>query len=1011
MLIKFFDLTLIVIFEGTNIMTLRQRRVGVGLTFALALFLCISPTPAQQRQMGQLRGRVLDQLGGLVVGATVTATDQNLGTKTTTSIANGEFTFNGLQPGRYVITAHMLGFADYENKQVNVAAGAPTLLDIHLLLAERTEQVAINPDRELSTSETNRADTNVLKGQDIEALPDDPDELAAALQALAGPAVGPNGGQLLIDGFEGGRTPPRSSIREIRINENPLAAERDVPSFGGITIITRPGTEQFHGTAYTSFMDESLNARNPFSPSRAAFQVRQFGGNLSGSLRPKRDSYFIDFERNETDDNDLINATLLDPVSFLPIGFVSPVLTPTRNTSFSPRFDLQINPNNTLVARYSYLRTTNDNLGVGGFSLPTRAFKQTRTLHTVQVSETAILSTAALNEFRVQFIRGLREQRGDDTVPGVSVQDAFFDGGPQIGIASTKDTRFDIHNITTIAHGNHSIRFGGRLRGVHLESIFRNNFAGTFVFGGGFAPQIQFDSNNQIVRDSGGNPVLGPISPITSLERYRRTLLLEGQGFTPLQLSALGAGPSQLTIDGGNPEASVNQFDYAGFVQDEWRVRPNFTLTLGVRYEGQTNIGSPVNFAPRIFFAWAPEIGANRQPKTVIRGGFGIFYDRFNEFLTLESRHFSGTNITDFIVTDPVILNSVVFTPDGVSNVPPIESLAGSQRLTRRIIPEGIQATYSYTVGLLFERQLPHRFTLSAGYINNIPRHALRSRNINAPLPGSFNPAIPGSGIFPFGNVGPIYAFETGGVQTVNQWQVGLQNRFMRHVQFSANYTYARARGNIGGSTVFPANSYDLTSEMGSQSFETRHRFAFNGTITIPKINLILNPIILANSGRPFNITTGRDNNGDGLFTDRPAFASATTLPGDLRSTRFGDFDINPLPGQEIIPRNFGRGPGFVSVNIRVSRQFKLGPMPEAAAAPAGAGPQAQRRAPERPYTLTLSASIQNLLNHVNFALPVGNLSSPSFGESLSSLSGGFGGTGSAAAGNRRIQLSLRFAF
>jgi hypothetical protein len=996
-------------------MTLRQRRASVGLILALALFLCGSPTPAQQRQMGQLRGRVLDPLGGLIVGATVSVTDQNLGTKTTTTGANGEFTFTGLQPGKYVVTAHMDGFADFENKQVNIAAGPATLLDINLILAERSEQVAVGPDRTAAVSldDQDRADSRVLKGQDIEALPDDPDELAAALQALAGPAVGPNGGQLLVDGFEGGRTPPRSSIREIRINENPLAAERDAPSFGGITIITRPGTEQFHGSAYTSFMDESLNARNPFSPTRAPFQVRQLGGNLSGSLRPKRDSYFIDFERNEIDDNNIINATILDPVSFLPVSFISPVLTPTRTTTFSPRFDLQINPNNTLVARYSFLRATNDNLGVGEFSLPSRAYNAKRTLHTFQISETAVLNATTLNEVRFQFIRGLRENRGDDSVPGVNVQEAFFDGGPQIGLTSTQDTRFDLSNIMTIAHKNHSIRFGGRLRGVHLKSIFRNNFAGTFVFAGGFAPGLQFDSNNQVVRDGNGNPVLGPIAPITSIERYRRTLLLEGQGFTPTQLSLLGAGPSQFTIDGGNPEATVNQIDYAGFVQDEWRIRPNFTLTLGVRYEGQTNIGSPVNFAPRIFFAWAPEIGANRQPKTVIRGGFGIFYDRFSEFLTLDSRHFDGINITDFIVTDPVILNSVVFTTNGVSNVPPIESLTGSQRVTRRIVPADIQTTYSYTAGLLFERQLPHRFTISAGYINNIPRHSLRSRNINAPLPGTFIPAIPNSGIFPLGNVGPVYAFESSGTQTVNQFQVGLQNRFLRYINFSANYTYARARGDIAGSHGFPANSFDLSSEVGSQSFEMRHRFAFTGTITIPKIALILNPIILANSGRPFNITTGRDNNGDGLFTDRPAFASATTFPADIRRTRFGDFDINPLPGQEIIPRNLGRGPNFVSVNVRVSRQFKLGPLPEASAvAPAAGGAQAQRRAaPERPYTLTLSASIQNLLNHTNFALPVGNLSSPFFGESLSSLSGGFGGVGSAAAGNRRIQLSARFNF
>jgi hypothetical protein len=987
-------------------MSSRQRLVELGLL--LTLF--VSPVLGQ-RQTGELRGRVLDQLGGLVVGATVTATEPGSGSsKTTTSGESGNFSLAGLQPGKYQVQVHMAGFSDYENKEVGIAVGPATILEINLIVAIRAEQVAVGIEKGLSIDEQNRSDTTVLKGQDIEALPDDPDELAAALQALAGPAVGPNGGQVLIDGFEGGRVPPRSSIREIRINENPLAAERDVPSFGGIQIITKPGAEQFHGAAYGSFMDEAFNARNPFAPTRAPFQIRQFGGNLSGSLRPKRDSYFIDFERNETDDNDLVNAVILNPVTFLPETFVSPVLTPARNITFSPRFDLQINPNNTLTTRYSYLRTTNDNLGVSGFSLPSRAYASTRSQHTFQLTETAILNTTTLNEFRFQFIRGLREQRGDDSVPGINVQEAFFSGGPQIGLTSLKDTRFDLTNTTTIAHNDHSIRFGGRVRGVHLNSVFRSNFAGTFVFGGAFAPTLQFDANNQVVRDSNGNPVLGPITLITSLERYRRTLLLEGQGFTPTQLSLLGAGPSQFTIDGGNPDATVNQIDVAGFIQDEWRVHPNFTLSLGLRYEGQTNIGSPFNFAPRVFFAWAPEVGANRQLKTVIRGGFGIFYNRFSEFSILDSRHFDGSNILDFIVTDPTILNQVLFTSNGVSNVPPLQSLTGSQRQTRRIVADNLQATYSYTVGLLFERQMPKRFTLSAGYINNIPRHSLRSRNINAPIPGTFIPTIPGSGVFPLGNVGPIYAFESGGVQAVHQLQVGLQNRFLRYLSFSANYTYARATSNTGGPNSFPANSYDLTTEMGPTDFDIRHRFTFTGTITVPKINLLLNPIILANSGRPFNIITGRDNNGDGLFTDRPVLATANTLPADLRKTRFGDFDINPLLGQEIIPRNLGRGPDFFSVNIRVSRQFKLGPMPHMAA-PAGGAQSARGPNPERPYTLVLSASFQNLLNRTNLALPVGNLSSPSFGESLSSLSGGFGGSGSAAAGNRRIQISARFNF
>ena len=362
-------------------------------------------------------------------------------------------------------------------------------------------------------------------------------------------------------------------------------------------------------------------------------------------------------------------------------------------------------------------------------------------------------------------------------------------------------------NITTLARGNHSIRFGGRLRAVHLKNVLQNNFGGTFIYSGAFAPQLQFDANNLVVRDSSGNPVLGPTQQITSIERYRRTILLQSQGFTPAQVFALGGGPSQYTVNGGNPTATVNQFDVAFFVQDEWRWRQNVTITAGVRYEKQNNIHSPFNFAPRLFFGWAPGATAKQPAQVVIRGGFGIFYDRFSEFYTAESRHFSRDGQLDFIVTDPTILGQSVFTLNGVSNVPALQSLVNSQLRTTRVIPSNLVSPYSMTGGLLVERQLPHRVILSGGYIFTLTRHSLRSRNVNAPLPGTFVQGVAGSGVFPHGNVGPIYAFESSGVQNVHQLQVGIQNRLRPSLTIAANYTFLKATGNSGGAMSFPSDS------------------------------------------------------------------------------------------------------------------------------------------------------------------------------------------------------------
>src|SRR5262249_1587154 len=167
----------------------------------------------------------------------------------------------GLAPGKYSLVASAPGFAPSDNKEVDIT-GVRQTVDLTLKITiEEKVTVAETP---VSTEATNNANQTVIAGKDLDALPDDPDEQAAALQALAGPSVGPNGGQIFIDGFTGGNLPSKDAIREIRINQNPFAAENDQPS-ARIDILTRPGTDKFRGGAMFNFNDESLNSRNPFA--------------------------------------------------------------------------------------------------------------------------------------------------------------------------------------------------------------------------------------------------------------------------------------------------------------------------------------------------------------------------------------------------------------------------------------------------------------------------------------------------------------------------------------------------------------------------------------------------------------------------------------------------------------------------------------------------------------------------------------------------------------------------
>jgi hypothetical protein len=995
------------------------------LLSACGVLLVFVSIASAQQSSGTLRGKVADEFGGLIVGATVTVADLKGVEKTVTTDSAGNYSFPSLPPGRYTLHASSPGFAAFENTEVEVTAGRTVPQDIILSVAIEQAEVTITAEAPISTEPENNAGAVVLRGEALDALPDDPDDLADALQALAGPSAGLNGGSTYIDGFSSGRLPPKESIREIRINRNPFSAEYDRLGYGRIEIFTKPGTDKMRGEVSFNFGDVRLNSRNPFAPNRAPFQLRRYGGNLSGPISAKRASFFIDVERREVSDNSTIRAIVLDPL-FNIVALSQVVQSPSRRTTFSPRLDYQLNENNTFVARYTYTRSTNENAGVGDFNLLSRAYDTSNQEHTLQLTETALINQKIINETRFQYHRRQSEQESQNASVITRVSEAFTGGGSQVGFSSNLDERYELQNFTSWSAGPHSLKVGIRVRHVSIDDVSPQNFFGTFTFSGGTAPQL--DSNNQIVNDPAtGLPL---IVQITSIERYRRTLLLQSLAFSPTAIRLRGGGATQFSITGGNPQAAVSQTDYSPFIQDDWRLRPNFTLSLGLRYETQTNIHDRTNFAPRVAFAWSPGVAAQgRQQKMVIRGGFGIFYDRFGENLTLQAIRFNGSNRQQFVVSasqanGPTILDRFPIAPSVAEltafNVP---------QTVRRIAPN-LRAPYTMETAFSVERQLPRNVTLSVSYIGARTLHVLRSRNINAPLPGTT--------VRPLGNVGNIFQYESSGRFNQHQLITNFNTRLSPKFSMFGNYVLNFAKGDTDGVNTFPANQYDLTGEYGRSSIDVRHRFTVGGSISGLPGKVRLNPFIIVNSGRPFNITTGRDTNGDTLFTERPALATNTAKPGVI-VTRFGTFDQNPTADQLIIPRNFATGPGFFVVNLRISRVFGLGP--EIVVTPRGGGAGGRggggargggggrggggrgggggggglggetAEGPARRYNLSLSVNVQNLLNHTNLGNPIGNLSSPLFGQS-NTTSGGFGGGGiNQSAGNRRIELAARLSF
>lgn len=1003
---------------------------------------------ASAQSSGSIGGQITDSLGAVVVGATVTVVSPTGAQKQVVSNTRGEYSITGLVPGKYTVKAIAAKFALYENAEVEVTAGERTDLIVVLTVAGVEESVEVSNSSNVSNDADNNASATVLKDKDLEALPDDPDELEAALQAMAGAGAGPDGGQISIDGFTGGRMPPKEAIREIRINTNPFSAEYERIGFGRIDVLTRPGFDKWRGSVNFNFNDEALNSRNPFAVNRAPSQFRNYGGFLSGPITAKKSSFFLDINQSERDENSVISAIVLDPALNV-VPFNQDVRVPTRRFSFSPRFDYAINDRNTIVGRYNFSRSTSENQGIGGFTLPSRATDSTNTQHGFNITQSAIINAKTVNETRFQFESNNREQEGDGTIPTINVSGSFNGGGSQVGLNYTRSKRWEIQNYTTTSFGKasqHAVKFGIRVRGISIKDRSENNYAGTFTFSG-------FTDNNGTPDDPTDDVFVG------SINQYRQKLL----GNPDPRYN-----PNQFSLTTGNPLADVSQIDYSPFITDDWRMRPDLTLSFGLRYENQTNISSRFNFAPRIGFAWSPGAGGAKAPKTVFRGGFGIFYDRFNENNTLRSRRNDGVSQVQYVVTSNVgnILGQASFTNTGVTNVPTAVQLGAVTPLSSVPfrIANDLSAPYSIQSAISIEHQLNPRTVFSATYTTSRSLHTLRIRNINAPVcpdtlvcPAGLT-AAQVSARRPDPTLGNISRMESSGYSKTDLMFFNLRTTIASKYTLNGGYSLSYASGDTDSLTSprftvntvgFPAYSYDLSNEYAPSAFNARHSVFFFGSATLPW-GFRVSPMVVASTGRRFNITSGVDTNYDSQFFERPTYAALSGRCEALRLTNsFCDISGISDPNA-IIPRNYGKGFGSFTTNVNLSKTFGFGGGPKTAVAanqsggqnqgsqggaggrgsgggggrgPGGGGPQMVMMGGgggggmfgggdnRKPYNLTLGINVQNVFNNVNLSQPVGVLTSPSFGRPRSTGGGfGFFGGGSGSA-NRRVEMQLRFSW
>lgn len=942
---------------------------------------CFSAALFAQAGKVSLRGQITDPSGAAIPAATVTLTNPEGTVQQAQTDEQGRYAFRNLPPGKYAVAVTARGFAEFRQAAVKVAPGQARVLNAQLSVTMEKQEVNVQSETSrVSINPENNVSAVVLRGEALKSLSDDPDQLQQELQALAGPAAGPNGGQIYIDGFQGGQLPPKDAILEVRINQNPFSAQYAKLGYGRIEITTKPGYQKFHGRVFGFGNDSAFNSRNPFVTDIPGYHSFFTAGNLGGPIS-KKASFFISLFHRDIQDASVVSAVVLDP-SLNQTPFSQAVLHPQGMTAVRPRVDLQLSNNNVLTLSYEFWKNNNTNDGIGQFALPSQAFNFTEQENEFHLNDTQLISSRTVTQTRFRYRRDTSNQNPISLDPAVNVLGAFTGGGNNLGRALTTENNYELQSLTTMSLGKHNLTFGGRLIDIDQADNTTNGYNGLFTF--------------------------------NSLNAYQITQQGLAQNLTPQQILAAGGGASQFVITAGNPRVQANMINLAFFAEDDWRLRPNMSLTLGLRFETQNHISDHADFAPRLGFAWG--LGGGKSPKTVLRAGFGLFYDRFEEPQILQAEHLNGISQQQYIVNSP----------DFFPTIPSLSTLASYATFpTIYQIAPRLQAPYSVESAVGLERQVTQNITASVTYINTHGVHQLLTRNINAPLPGTYNPVDPSSGVRPFGNVGNIYQYESAGLFNENQLISNFSVRMGAPLTLFGFYTLSYANSNTGGVSSFPMNPYNLAENYGPADWVVRNQFFVGGSIALP-YGLSFSPFMIANSGHPYNVTVGKDLNGDSVFNDRPAFAAAGATGPNVVTTEFGTFNIDPAAGQAVIPVNYLTGPGQFSMNARISKTFGFGKATEGGGGfgghhhhgPAGLGGRGlsgnsgrglwhRGETVNKRYQLEVGAFIHNAFNVVNLGIPVGNLSSPIFGQSNSLARGFFGGQ----SANRSINLFMRFSF
>lgn len=877
---------------------------------------------AQQACLNGIRieGIVTDPAGEVIPGAQVQTAD---GTQTTTDAA-GNFMLPCVPIGSATLHVQADGFTS-GMATATARPGEIAHVDLQLTIAQVQTEVHVSADTTALDTDQG-AGTRTLATEDIQQLPDDPDDLLQQLQLLASTGGGAAAATVVVDGFQNGSAmPPKSAIASIRVNPDPISPEYERPdSQGGrIEITTKPGASAFHGALFFTDSDSIFNANDPFSVTSTPAGKRRYGFELSGPVVAKKSGFSLALEKRDIDEFNVVNAITLD-ANQNQMAQHQTVAAPQELWIASARGDWQATQKDVTTFSYSANVNSRGNQGVGGLVLEEAGYFSRVAEYDLRFTNTYTANVNLLHETRIGYTWKRTEQAPNSAAAALQVAGYFSGGGATSQNLNDRERDLEIDDDALITHGKQELKFGAQSLGIFVHDYDPDTFNGAYVFGGGSAPVL--DANNDPTEQT---------TTIPAIEQYRRALL-----------SLPGGLPTTYQLNTGTPLVSYTQWRVALYGVDTMKILPRLTVTAGFRYSFQTSPSTFLNLGPRLGIAWSPDKKGNWSLH--LRGGvFNLSADPTD---AAQAYRLNGVRQQEALIYSPDYTHPLTPIPGSIQ-------VGTVWQFTHAFeqIPVG-------QIALGIEGDLPHHWHPSVWYTRYSSWGDSKTVNINAPLVNSSSgnpvdptaalllprPGVPNRNVFEYQNsahtIGSVF------------W-AGIEQKSYKRWTLNMGLWNVNFYGNTGT----PQSSYSNRGEFARPDWQSSGALAENDLKLPYKIELSTQAYW--HYGTPYNITTGIDANGDGTFNDRPAYA---TIPGPgVYNTPFGLMTTNAVNGD--VPRNLGTMPTIVHMYSNLSRVFKLGPQDN-----------------DHPYTLTFNVRSSNLLNHTN-ATAVGTVvSSPNIGQPLS---------------------------